>query len=1538
MKNILRRVLSLSVCGILLTAAPGLFRVNIGISAAAAEPDGYRNVALRRAAYQSGANDFYQTAQLVTDGIYSMDADNRIQYSAQYPNADSPAEEQLPNLFDGITDTKYLTFHNTGWVQIYLPQRLAVKGVSSYLMASANDDDRRDPADWTLQGSDDGVTWKVLDTKTGYRFTARQQVQTFNLPATYMYTYYRLNITGLQDNTVTSADGRPLMQLSRWDLLDSAGNTLLKDDMDFGFNSTWVSAGPGEEYVYIDLGAASLIDKAVLYWPDGNYAKSFDLQTSGDAKTWTTVYSQTAGTGGVETCSFTQVQATYIRLLCHQSNGGNYVLSEMEVWGANDLNYSLAPLPAPEADGTQYLRGGSWQVERASEVKADGAALSSAGADTGSWLPATVPGTVLTSYFNAGAVPDMRVANYITAISDSYFTADFWYRDTFTVPASQQGKHTWLNFDAINWKADVYLNGALLGSIDGAFIRGRFDITALANYGGDNYLAVYIHANDNPGKIDLKNAEYAGVSGGAIGLDSPSISASTGWDWVPTIPGRDIGIYGDVSISYSQDVTVQDPLVITKLSDNNTKATLTVKALLSNPTNAPVSTKVTGTITPSGLAFNTTVTVPANALRKEYVIADGLTMNNPNLWWPNTYGDQFLYDMTLAAADAATLKQSDSLFFKFGVRELTYQCDPSINKNNVNKYQTSDKGKEPLSLYCNGVHIILRGGNWGMDDANLAATADDYDVKLRLSAEENFTMIRNWVGMTRNAAFYDACDKYGILIWNDFWLANPVDGPDPADDAMFLANAVDNVYRIRQHASLAIYAGRNEGPPPDALDASLRQLTADQDGTRFYVSFSADDLLTGEGFTYSAQTPSVFFTKSYPDRQLDGILQVEKGFPNVPNYESLMKMLTDQYAWPRNDVWGIHDFCGPQNGYSAVNADSYESMMQSWYGSYDNLQDFARIAQMMDYEGMKAMFEGMYYADREGLLMWMAQSAWPSFIWQTYDYYYDTNAGYFGLKKGTAPLAAYWPNAGNADDQKILLRNATKDERDNLNVVLEIYDLNGKKVYSDQKTVSVAADSSLTAMDLPTLTNVSDVRFLKTMVYDGSTLVSDDFYWMNARKAQDYKALTALPWVNLTKTETKLPDAANGDPRYAVTITNPANTPALMTRLMTLDSATGEQMLPVYYVDIYVSLMPGESQTITLEIDKRYSSGTPRFELEGWNITPTGLAPGAVTSQPGLFLNTTVNNLYSADVLAKTAAPAEIGTDAVYVENLADGSLAKAIGLRQNDLIVKYMGDTVTGAACLAELYNETPNGIEVILKVWRENRYIKITFIKGAGNSLYTVPGKIQADDWSALHGGLQNQDNSEGGQSLAFINNGDWAVYKNINFASVSTGFTLRAATVNGAATVTVRLDSATGPVIATVPVTGTGDWQAYQNFSPALANTALLTGVHDVYLCFSGGVNVNWFEFLGAGAPPEVPYGPGDPETPILRPIAYGDVNGDGKIDTTDARLVLQYIVQKITSDGLDLQAADVNRDGAVNTVDARLILQYIVKKIGVFPTES
>ena len=307
------------------------------------------------------------------------------------------------------------------------------------------------------------------------------------------------------------------------------------------------------------------------------------MQVSDDELRWTDVHRL----GRVRWMRFgwrRPVHARFVRvLMTRPTSQYGYILSEMEVWGRGGLVAVAAQAATMGADGRMELAGGTWRVERSSVVADDGEAISRAGFGDASWVVATVPGTVLTSFYNAGAIADPNFGENQLYISDSYFCSDFWYRTEFDAPVVKGGDIVWLDFAGINWKAQIFLNGESLGRIDGGFMRGRFDVTDKLLAGRKNALAVLIEKNATPGSTKQKTLENPSRNGGALGADNPTYHASIGWDWIPTIRGRNTGIWGAVALATTGAVTMDAPFVSASLPlPDTTSADVSVAVNLVN--------------------------------------------------------------------------------------------------------------------------------------------------------------------------------------------------------------------------------------------------------------------------------------------------------------------------------------------------------------------------------------------------------------------------------------------------------------------------------------------------------------------------------------------------------------------------------------------------------------------------------------------------------------------------------------------------------------------------------------------------------------------------------------------------------------------------------------------------------------------------------------------------------------------------------------------------------------------------------------------
>jgi hypothetical protein len=639
------------------------------------------------------------------------------------------------------------------------------------------------------------------------------------------------------------------------------------------------------------------------------------------------------------------------------------------------------------------------------------------------------------------------------------------------------------------------------------------------------------------------------------------------------------------------------------------KARLTFRAEIKNPEARRVAARVEGVISPGGVRFSGEAVLDAGETRP--IEIGGITLENPRLWYPNTYGEQFLYSASVSVGTDGGAARETS--FKFGVRKFSYPVDGGI-----------------LALHCNGARIVAKGGNWGMDDGLKLDTPETYGHKARLHAEANMTMIRNWIGMTNHPAFYDACDKYGLLIWDDFWLANPVDGPDPDDVPLFLENAADRIKKYRSHAALAVYCGRNEGNPPPEIDGPLRRLAETLDGTRIYFPCSAmPPVGSGGGYSLAWQGGERGI-KQYFNDVTSPVLRSERGIPNVPEARSLRKFLSPENLWPISEAWALHDWTYHMNG----PASSFMGAVRDYLGGdfeipIDNVQgqkpdgrdpvfreykkavlkmigdagdawsfeDFSRAAQMINFEHHRGLFEALGARRSNGLLMWMSQSSWPSLMWQTYDWYLDVNGGYFGAKAGNQPTRALWDPRGD----KILLANHTARTYKNAAVRAEIFNMRGRLAHErEYGGLDIAADESGTFVGSPDFSaSDTDIVFLRLRLYDGNrALLGENTYWHNRKEYQNYRALRELPPASAELTASPAPAPPGGGlARYEIKIKNTGNAPAVQLALRAAD-ADGSDILPVFWSGNYITLMPGEEASVTAEF-KASLSDSPRFCADG---------------------------------------------------------------------------------------------------------------------------------------------------------------------------------------------------------------------------------------------------------------------------------------------------------------------------------------------------
>ena len=1136
--------------------------------------DTYRNIAHLRTAYHSSSYDYNLTAQLVTDGIISDKEPAYLDFTTHEGEVRLREREWTldngpysKNTLKG--DDVFINYGLINWSEA--ADEITLTGTVAY-----KDKEATKGYEITIQGSKDGSRWSELGNLSGRGLpgkAGRHVIQTDPNKQTEKIEYHTrsLNESIKLSNTGSYSHYRVKMKMAgavEWSYtaINFYNNGQQVDMLPSKhFNSTWMSAGAGEEWIYIDLGSHSTFDKVKLHWI--NKAAEGEIQVSDDATNWKAIASLPGGDATTDEIAC-KGKARYVRVLMQKpANNHNYLLSEVEVMGRG----GLVPYHKVQStvEGKKYaLAGGNWTLQRASEVAATGENISKADYDASNWVVATVPGTVLTSYKNIGAVPNPNYADNIFQISESFFNSNFWYRNEFDLPADFKQERLFLNLDGINWKANIYLNGNKIGRMEGAFIRGMYDITDIA-VEGKNVLAIEIEKNAHIGAIKEKYEVNTDFNGGILGADNPTFHASIGWDWISTICGRNIGIYNDVYLTTSGKVTIQDPFVQSKLALPATTATLTPEVIVKNHTDKAVKGVLSGKI--GDIAFEQEVELAAGEQKRAIFDPQRfpqLKEQNLKLWWPKGYGEPHLYDANFTFSVDG--KASDSKDFKVGIRQMDFNEDNGI-----------------LSLYINGRRFVGRGGNWGFGENNLNYRGREYDIAVAHHANMNFTMMRNWVGQIGDEELYEACDRHGIMVWQDFWLANPADGPDPYDNEMFIANAEDYVRRIRSHASIGIYCGRNEGFPPEVIDKALRRIVKEEHPGIHYISSSADEVVSGHGPYRALPVREYFALKSGSDK-----FHSERGMPNVMNYESLARTLKPEDMWPQSNKWGQHDYTmeGAQRG------STFNEIIEKGFGKPQSAKEFTDLAQWINYDGYRGMFESRSL-NRKGLLLWMTHPAWPSMVWQTYDYYFEPTAAYFGCMKGNEPLHIQW----NAATDEVEVVNYSAGNHPSLTAKAQVINMDGSVAWEKQTMLNSNEDTTERCFKLEFPAEVSSAHFVKLWLYDGENIVSDNFY-IRGTEEGNYQAIRQMPKVSLEK-QVEIAKSDNDEWSGSITIKNPSDTPALMVRINVIGAEDGDQILPMFYSDNYFSLLPGEEKVVSLnwkDVDTRGNKA--EVVVTGYNV------------------------------------------------------------------------------------------------------------------------------------------------------------------------------------------------------------------------------------------------------------------------------------------------------------------------------------------------
>ncbi len=639
-------------------------------------------------------------------------------------------------------------------------------------------------------------------------------------------------------------------------------------------------------------------------------------------------------------------------------------------------------------------------------------------------------------------------------------------------------------------------------------------------------------------------------------LDGPTFMATEGWDWIPAIRDRNTGLWQDVVLTATGQVKIGDPRVVTKLPlPDTTRADVDIEIPLTNLSNAPVQGSVTASFDQTSVTKNVTVPPGESLVKLAPAEFSQLTVQHPRLWWPNGYGKPELYTLKLTfRADNAA---SDVKEVNFGIREITYELSLYDSTGQLKRVEISPTeamlrnqqivdvthegmrqiphgwaaslapagesspavkeiddttGSTDLIIKVNGVRIACRGGNWGMDDSRKRVSREHLEPFFRLYRDANVNIIRNWVGQDTEEVFYDLADKYGQLVWNDFWATTQDYNLEPQDPDLFLKNARDTILRFRNHPSIAVWCGRNEGVPQPIINEGLAELIRTLDGTRYYSPSSNRVNLRNSG-PYKYKEPATYYTINHG-------FSVELGVPSMPTLESFRHWIPKEDQWPISDAWAYHDWHQAGNGDVAP----FMHEIEIEFGAATGLEDFERKAQMLNYVEHRAIFEGFnahLWTPNSGRLLWMTQPAWPSSSWQILSSDYDTQASFYGVKKACEPVHVQL-DLSSYDAEVV---NTTLDALSGASLSAKVYSLENKLLFEHSQTLQIGANALTPGFKLELAPFLSaGMVFVKLALTDaGGKTISENLYWLGGGEAP-YRPLNRLPAANVSASATATRD------------------------------------------------------------------------------------------------------------------------------------------------------------------------------------------------------------------------------------------------------------------------------------------------------------------------------------------------------------------------------------------------------------------------------
>ena len=792
------------------------------------------------------------------------------------------------------------------------------------------------------------------------------------------------------------------------------------------------------------------------------------------------------------------------------------------------------------------------------------------------WIHAEVPGSVHNDLLKAGIIDDPYYE--LNALKNEWVENKWWhYKKTFKLPVGQEGKKARLVFNGVDYKASFYLNDIKLGEHENMFTKVKYDITDILNFGGENVLEVVLEGiPDEQSQMGFTTKSKTQKS-----------RFSYTWDFCTRLVN--MGIWQDVSIQFYNDCLLDDVHIMTDVIDGKGMVQINGSIVMKECKDAEIKLSLLR----DGQLLTESICRTSFCYGKGLFSKD-IIIDNPSLWFTNGAGKQELYQLEISVSSEGVLQDERS--FNIGIRKLEYE-----------KNEGAPEDAMPFTAQINGRKVYIKGTNLvPLDHMYGSVTKERYEHILRMAKQANINLIRVWGGgIVEKEYFYDLCDEYGIMVWQEFTQSNSGLDGIPCTDREFLKKlydtAVEALKEKRNHVSLTFWSGGNELKDkeghPVSFDneniAMLKALVDQYDPQRLFYpscpygpnfSNSIDEKSLKEMRNHNVHGFWAYLgTQKHYEfyNQSNSLYHGEFGVNGCSCMKALKKFLGPEYlSYPydaTNFVWRYHG--------------------ASWWDSIPrereifgeecvaDLEKFVSCSQFIQAEGIRYILEANRRRkyQNSGSMIWQFNEPWPNVnCTNLVDYYGEAKMAYYWTKKAYEPIHASLKYEklnfvkGESFSAAIYINNSY--EALDCNYTVEVLDPKGKELLFEKSGLNIQRNSAgkIKDVNFKIGDHYPEIFFVRLCVFDQKDKVSENIYIFSTRSETIFK-----PLFDITGARLDVEQKNNGE-EVVLRMTNTGYEVCLFANV-----TEETDLFYTYYNDNYLIIFPGETTEIHAKLKSK---------------------------------------------------------------------------------------------------------------------------------------------------------------------------------------------------------------------------------------------------------------------------------------------------------------------------------------------------------------